>query len=289
MLDRTHPAVLFPGQGSSVAASRPIVERHCARLHATAAKLLGADPLDRAEHGTRFAQPAIFLASLAGWRAARQAGTEACAFAGHSLGEVTALTAAGVFAAEDALELVVLRARLMEESVAGSPAGGMVAILKGTVAQAERIALQNGLHVANYNAPGQTVLSGPLEALDAAGRDARSLGLRALKLSVSGPFHSPALAGAREPFRKALSSVTCEPASGPVLSSFTAAPFTDPAGELAAALSAPVRWRETMLALDRLGAGAYLDIGPDRVLEGLAARNLPGAELIDRESVCALA
>jgi [acyl-carrier-protein] S-malonyltransferase len=288
MLEQTHAGALgalFPGQGSSVSNCRAIIERHCARLHSDAVKLLGGDPLERAVQGTRYAQPAIFLASLAGWRATRQACAEPSAFAGHSLGEITALTAAGIFAADDALELVVLRARLMDEAVTDGPPGGMVAILKGTVEQAERVALRNGLHVANYNAPGQTVLSGPLDALDAAGHDARSLGLGVLKLGVSGPFHSPSLSRAREPFFRAISTLALNAAPAPVLSSLTAEPFTEPARELADALTAPVRWSETMLALDRLGIDAYLDVGPDRVLERLAKRNLNSIQLIDRESL----
>jgi len=287
MLERTTAAVLFPGQGAATGESRPLVEAHCERLYATARELLGADPFERADESTRYAQPAIYLASLAGWRACAQAGIAPFAFAGHSLGEVSALAAAGVLSADDALALVVLRARLMEEATA-SAAGGMLAILKGTVEQAEQLALHHDLHVANYNAPGQTVLSGELEALDDAARDARGQGLRALRLNVSGAFHSPALDPARERFRAALATVSFGRPAAPVFSSMTAAPFTDPAAELAAALTEPVRWSETMLALARLGAGAYIDVGPDRVLERLAARNVGGAELIDREGHRAL-
>lgn len=287
MLERTSAAVLFPGQGAATGGSRPLVEGHCDRLYASARELLGADPFERADESTRYAQPAIYLASLAGWRACAQAGIAPCAFAGHSLGEVSALAAAGALGAQDALELVVLRARLMEEATVSTP-GGMLAILKGTVEQAEQIALHNDLHVANYNSPGQTVLSGELPALDRAARDARDEGLRALRLNVSGAFHSPALEPARERFREVLRTVPFGQPSAPVFSSMTAAPFTDPAAELADALTAPVRWSETMRALERLGAGAYVDAGPDRVLERLAARTVGGAELIDREALSAL-
>src|SRR5690348_6800182 len=132
MLARTTAAILFPGQGATVNDSRPLVESHCDGPYARARAILCEDPFERVDESTRYAQPAIYLASLAGWRACAQAGVTGYAFAGHSLGEISALTAAGVIAAEDALELVILRARLMEEATAKTP-GGMLAILKGTV------------------------------------------------------------------------------------------------------------------------------------------------------------
>ena len=284
MLDRTSAAILFPGQGASVTGSRPLVEEHCPRLYLRAREHLDADPFEHAERSTRFAQPAVFLASLAGWRAAESAGIDPCAYAGHSLGEIAALTAAGVLAPGDALELVVLRGRVMDE-VSSITRGGMVAILKGTVEEAERLALAHGLRVANYNAPAQIVLSGPLEGLDAATRDARAQGLRALRLAVSGAFHTPALRPARVQFQQALKAVTIKPARGPVFSSMTAAPFTDPVNQLGAALINPVRWAETMKALEQLGPPGYLDIGPDRILERLVPRNLGDVNIIDRANL----
>jgi [acyl-carrier-protein] S-malonyltransferase len=288
MLERANAAILFPGQGAATTASRPLVESQCAGLYRRARSLLGADPFERADDSTRYAQPAIYLASLAGWRACAQTGLTPYAFAGHSLGEIAALAAAGALAPEEGLELVVMRARLMEEASACAP-GGMIAILKGTVEQAEEIALHNHVHVANYNAPGQTVLSGDLDGLDGAAREAREQGLRTLRLNVSGAFHSPALSSVRQRFGEALSAAGFVRPSAPVLSSMTASPFVSPATELAAALTKPVRWSETMLALERLGAGAYLDVGPDRVLQRLAPRNLSDPELIDREALCVLA
>ncbi len=284
MLRTIRAAILFPGQGAAVAGSRALVEERCGDLYEQACGLLAGDPFELADSSTRYAQPAIFLASLAGWRAALEAGIEACAFAGHSLGELSALTAAGVLTPSDGLELVVLRGRLMDD-VTRTANGGMVAILKGTVEQAERLALDHGLRVANYNAPGQTVLSGPERGLDAAARDAREQGMRALKLSVSGAFHTPALRPARVQFQQALASVPIGSASAPVFSSMTAEPFANPVNQLAAALVQPVRWSETMIALDRAAAPAYLDVGPDRVLERLVTRNLGEVRLIERESL----
>jgi [acyl-carrier-protein] S-malonyltransferase len=284
MLERTRAAILFPGQGAEVTDFKPIVEEHCRGLHSHAGEMLGADPLEHADLSTRFAQPAVFLASLAGWRALTYAGIEPYAFAGHSLGEIAALTAAGALEAEDALRLVVLRGRLMDE-IATTAHGGMLAVLKGSVEQAERLALGHGLRVANYNAPGQTVLSGALGGLDAAARDARAQGLRALHLSVAGAFHTPALRPARVRFQQALTSTTMKAPSAPVISSMTAAPFTDPVNQLGAALINPVRWSETMATLEQLGAPGYVDVGPDHVLERLVPHNLVGAKVIDRANL----
>ncbi|HXB16744.1 MAG TPA: ACP S-malonyltransferase [Solirubrobacteraceae bacterium] len=282
MTQATRTAILFPGQGADLTGAREHVEERCPELYEHACELLELDPFEQAAGSTRYAQPAIYLASLAGWHAARDAGIEPHALAGHSLGEIAALVAAGVLQPSDGLELVALRGRLMDE-LTRSAQGGMVAILKGTIAQAERLALVHGLRVANYNAPGQTVLSGPIEGIETAARDARAGEMRALKLDVSGAFHTPALGPARVEFRQALAAVELGSPRVIVFSSMTAAPFADPVEQLATALIRPVRWSETMLALDRFGARAYLDAGPGRVLAGLVSRNLGEARLIDLE------
>jgi malonyl CoA-acyl carrier protein transacylase len=268
-------AVLFPGQGSSVADVRAIVEAHCADLYDLSCGLLGGDPFERASEGTRFAQPAIFLASIAGWRSL--AGSlKPFAFAGHSLGEISALTAAGVFETEDALRLIILRAALMADAACVGEPGGMLAVLKGEPGQAEALADACGVVVANDNAPGQSVLSGTRERLREAAQQAREQGLRAIALDVSGAFHSPVVECASQPFERAVRSLSTAAPEAPVFSGLTAQPFTDVAVQLGAALTNPVRWRETMLALDALGATSFVDVGPDRVLARLAERNLPG-------------
>ena len=267
--------MLFPGQGASVAGAAPLVQRHCSELLAHCRELLGDDPLARASESTRFAQPAIFLASLAGWRSLNDEPAPS-AFAGHSLGELTALVAARVLSDADGLELVVRRATLMSDAAAVHGDGGMLAVLKGTPADAERLADEFGVSVANDNGAGQTVLSGDRGALREAAAAARARQLRAIALDVTGAFHSPAMAPAVEPLRAALGSVKLSPPSAPVLSGLTARRFRDVPAELAAAVCAPVRWRETMLALDRLGIDTYVDVGPDEILARLVARNLPG-------------
>lgn len=275
-------AVLFPGQGVSVARSRERVARALPTLLDRAQELIGEDCFARAGESTRFAQPAIFLSSLAGFLELEDA-VEAIAFAGHSLGELSGLAAAGALRWEDALELVVRRGALMDESGRSSGDGSMLALLKSTPEVAVEVADAAGVWVANDNAPGQTVLAGPRDGLRAAAEIARERGVRSLALEVTGAFHSPWMAAAQEPFREALARVTFSQPSVTVFSCLTAAPFVDPSDELARALTAPVRWRETMIALAAYGAQRYIDVGPDQVLARLVARNVVDAEAIALE------
>jgi malonyl CoA-acyl carrier protein transacylase len=277
-------AALFPGQGCSLAGVKPLVVRHCEHLYSLCCGLVGDDPFDRAEQSTRYAQPAIFLASLAGWRSMRPVRLETSAFAGHSLGELAALTAAGVWSEADGLRLVILRASLMADAASGDD-GGMLAVLKGDLAGARQLADRFGVALANDNAVGQTVLSGPRAALNLAARAAREAGLRTIALDVAGAFHSPSMTAAVEPFARALRAVRPKPPSAPVFSGLTAEPFTDIPAQLSDALCASVRWRETMLALDRFGIERYVDVGPDEVLARLVQRNLPHPAIVRGEEL----
>lgn len=276
MLDLTPTAVLFPGQGSQTPDMRSLVSAVRPDLLEAATEFVGEDPFDRVEESTRFAQPAILCASLAGWTRLRDR-VDPVALAGHSLGELSALAAAGALDHIDALRLVALRGRLMADSGAASGGGTMLALLGATPAQAAALAARHGVSVANDNAPGQVVLSGAPGALDAARTDALADGLRALPLDVAGAFHSPQMRSAVEPFRAALAEVEFRAPEIPVVSCATAAPFTDPACELAEALVIPVRWRETMTALDAMGTHTFVDVGPGRVLAKLAPRCIKGA------------
>jgi malonyl CoA-acyl carrier protein transacylase len=266
-------AVLFPGQGSQQPEMRDLVAERAPDLLERCIELVGADPFDRVDESTRFAQPAIFCASVAGWRRlAQELVDPPAAVAGHSLGEFAALVAAGVLEADAALELVVLRGRAMSEAGGGT----MLALLGADDETAEALAHAHGVTVANYNAPGQVVLSGPGERLEAAAKDARAHGAKALELGVAGAFHSPAMQAAVVPFRAALDRASFAPAAvcTTVVSCRTAAPMGDPRSELAEALTGPVRWSQTMRTLDALGIDDYIDAGPGRVLHQLVKRNL---------------
>jgi malonyl CoA-acyl carrier protein transacylase len=265
----TQPAALFPGQGSHTPEMRDLVARRAPELLERVTELVGEDPFARVEENTRFAQPAIFCASLVGWDALD---LHPSAAAGHSLGELAALVAAGVLKRDDALELVVLRGRLMGEARNGS----MLALVGATLEDAQAIAAEGGVTVANDNAPGQVVLSGSLDALDKTEQVASEKGTRVIRLDVAGAFHSPAMAPAVEPFRAALDDVAVSDPVFPVFSCASAAPFTDVRRELADALTSPVRWRETVIAMHEAGAPSFVEVGPGKVLARMGKRILKG-------------
>jgi malonyl CoA-acyl carrier protein transacylase len=268
----TSTAVLFPGQGSLTPDAPEHARAVCPQLVDLATELVGDDPFKLAHERTDFAQPAIFVASMAGWR--ERDVPNVVAMAGHSLGELSALAAAGAIATEDALRLVVLRGRLMQEAAQGN-GGGMIALLGGEPDEAQRLASEHGLTIANDNAPGQLVLSGPLAGIERLKRSAREHGFKALVLDVAGAFHSRSVAAAHAPFLEALRSVRWSPPIVPVVSCVSARPFTDAPQQLADALVSPVRWREVMTALFDLGARDFVDVGPGHVLARLVPRNLP--------------
>jgi malonyl CoA-acyl carrier protein transacylase len=276
----TSTAVVFPGQGSQTAEMRDLVAEARPDLLEQATEVVGTDPFPRTDEGTNFAQPAIFCASLAGWAVIGRPDAEL--MAGHSLGELAALVAAGALDEREGLELVALRGRLMHEAGMQAGHGGMVAVLgRGASEHASEIAEVSGLVVANDNSPQQVVLSGAKDGLPAALAHAKELGLRATELDVTGAFHSPLMASAVPEFERALAATTFTTPRATVVSAVTAEPFTDPRRELADALTMPVRWRETMLTLRRLGAERFIDVGPGRVLTGLAKRTLSDVELVN--------
>jgi [acyl-carrier-protein] S-malonyltransferase len=272
-------AILFPGQGSQTDEMRATVERHRPELLQAAEEVVGQDPFARVKEGTQFAQPAIFCASLAGWEALGR--PEGDFMAGHSLGELAALVAASSLRERDGLELVALRGRLMQEAGERAGNGGMLALMgRGAAERAPELAEALGLTVANDNSPQQVVLSGPRSALPEAAAAAAELGLRPMELDVTGAFHSPMMASAAPAFEAALERVEVRPPAVTVLSAVTAEPFDDVRRRLLEALTRPVRWRETMLALSRLGAERFVEVGPGRVLSGLAKRTLADVELV---------
>lgn len=273
-------AGLFPGQGSQTGDLRDRVQSVVPGLLAECMALLGEDPFPRVGESTRFAQPAIFCASIAGWEQ-RPAFLRPVALAGHSLGELSALVAAGALDRSSGLRLAVLRGELMAAAAPSGQQEGMLAVLGASEEQVEELAAEHEVIVANDNAPGQAVLAGPTERLRLASTRAREQRLRAILLDVAGAFHTPAMAGAVEPFREALGSVELSEPSIPVICGWSGRPFTDVRGELAAAIVQPVRWRQTMLALAQLGADTFVDFGPGEVLAKLVARNLPDATVLD--------
>jgi [acyl-carrier-protein] S-malonyltransferase len=245
------------------------VERWCPELGQAAVDVVGDDPFTRIGGGTAYAQPAIFCANVAGWRAATPF-VEPAAVVGHSLGEFAALVAAGSLDAFDALRLVALRGRLMQDIEEAGGSSGMVAVSGKDLGDMPELAQRCGLVVANDNAPHQVVLSGPEVGLRALLKIASSTGIRAVRLPVRGAFHSPAMKGMVEEFRKALEAIEIGRPRLLALCSTTVAPFTDVGVELAAGITRPVLWRQSVDWLRRDGFDRFLEVGPGRVLTRLA-------------------
>lgn len=268
-------AILFPGQGSQTPGMRTRVAVLRPDLLALAGEYVGEDPFGRADEDTRFAQPAILVASLANWGELSGYRPPA-AVAGHSLGELTALAAARVITERDAVRLAALRGRLMSDCGEGT----MLAVLGGDVDVVAAVAAAAGVVVANDNAPGQVVLSGGRRELAGAAAALRDAGMRTLELNVAGAFHSPLMAAAVPEWTAALRSVHIRAPRIPVYSGVTAAPIDDVRRRLVEALTWPVRWRETVLALQAAGIGRFVDAGPGKVLAGMVKRIARDAERV---------
>jgi [acyl-carrier-protein] S-malonyltransferase len=269
-------AFLFPGQGSQTPDMRDLVAEVRPDLLDLVQDIVGEDPFERVADGTNFAQPAIFCASLAGLRLLEETPD---AVAGHSLGELAALVAAGALDEADGLRLVALRGQLMQHAGEASGTGGMLAVLCGEV-DAAALAARHDVAVANDNAPGQVVLSGDTDALARAGQEARASGAKALALGVAGAFHSPYMQPAVTDFERAVARVDFREPMVPVYSCVTAAPVDDPRRRLVEGLTSPVRWRETLVALHADGVERFVETGPGKVLTKLVRRTLKGVEAI---------
>jgi [acyl-carrier-protein] S-malonyltransferase len=268
-----HLAMLFPGQGSQTPDMRDQVERHRPDLLELAHAEVSDDLFERAADGTRWAQPAIFCAALAGYEVLKDR-HEPDLMAGHSLGEISALVAAGALDAEDGLRLVAARGRLMQEAAEETGDGGMLAVRARDRAPVEEVAAETDVSIANDNAPDQLVLSGAVAALDEAERLLRERKVRAKRLPVAGAFHSPLMEPAVEPFRQLAERVEVREARVPVMSCVTAAPFQDVREQLVQAITHPVRWTDVVSALRDLGATRYVETGPGRVLTNLVRKSL---------------
>jgi len=231
-------------------------------------------------------QPAILTASFAAHRTLEARLGQPAFVAGHSLGEFSALVAAGALAFEEALLLVRERGRLMKEAGERSP-GGMAAVLGLQVRQVEEICEQvrgaNGGYVgiANDNCPGQAVISGDEETLQAGIEAVKAAGARrVIRLAVSIAAHSPLMAEAAAAFRRVLERATIRPPRMPFVANATASPLTDPdqiREALGRQLTSPVRWTESVRWMIRQGVTRFVEVGPGDVLTGLLRRIDRGA------------
>lgn len=291
-------AALFAGQGAqAVGMGRDLAESRpeCKALFDRADSILGwslseavfEGPIERLTR-TDVCQPAIFVASAAAWTAFRALAPAVpfAAMAGLSLGEWTALWAAGAVSFDDAVRILAARGRLMQKACNAAPSG-MVSILKLDPAACEAIAAETGCAVTNYNAALQTVLGGTPDQVAAAAAAASAKGGRAVVLKTAGAYHSPFMASAAERLAPVLAGVEFRAPSVPVLSNFAGRPHGSPDDIRAAMLAQiahPVRWTDDVAAMTALGAGTFVEFGPGAVLTGMLKRALPEARLLNANS-----
>jgi [acyl-carrier-protein] S-malonyltransferase len=286
-------AFMFPGQGSQrPGMGRPwadqesweLVEEASAHAERDVARLLldaDADEL----RDTRNAQLCTFVTSLLVLDAAERLGIEPSYCAGHSLGEYTALTASGALSYDEGVRLVWERAQAMHDAGVDNP-GTMAAVL-GLDDDDVEIACRRAdsdVWVANFNAPGQVVIAGSAEGVTSAGAVAKQLGAKkVMALPVSGAFHTPYMAPARDRLRKAIAEANPRDIEVPVVSNVDALPHDR--GEewtslLSAQLTSPVRWKHCLLALADAGVTELVELGPGGVLTGMAKRTVDAARTI---------
>ena len=282
-------AVIFPGQGtqqSGMAAPwrdhpawRVVEQAEDALGEPLAPLVLDAPPEALAR--TREAQLAVLLTSLVAWEAVRDQVDGPVAFAGHSLGQVTALIAADALSLEDGVRFAARRAELTQAAADAHP-GRMAALLGSTVEQAEDActAAPDACWVANDNAPGQVVVAGTPEGVEAASARAKEIGVkRATPLNVGGAFHTPLMLDATAGLETQLATMAFADPSAPVVSNDDAVAYSDAEGwrgRLARHVSVPVQWRSTMETLTGLGADTFLEVGHGSMLAALAKRGAPG-------------
>ena len=282
-------AFVFPGQGSQSlgmmsaygdeATVRATFDEASAALGRDLWQLVSAGPSE-ALNQTVNTQPVMLTAGIAVWRLwAERKGTRPAMLAGHSLGEYSALVAAGALELRDAVPLVELRAKAMQEAV---PAGeGSMAAVLGLDAAAVKLACEESaqeqvVQAVNFNAPEQTVIAGHKAAVERAAEACKAKGAkRALLLPVSAPFHCSLMQPAAEKLKNALAQVAVAVPRIPVLNNVDVAVVSEPEAIKAALVrqaASPVRWVETMLALQAAGIGQVYECGPGKVLAGLVKR-----------------
>ncbi len=276
-------AFCFPGQGSQRAGmGRELAEDvpAAAAVFEQANEAVGFDLRQICFEGsleelsrTEITQPALVAASLAALAAVDDAGVlQADVVVGHSVGEYAALAAAGAAPAADLLRLVHERGRVSAGAAAG---GGMAAVLKLTDEQVEQLcAERDDVWPANYNCPGQVVVSGREDGIDAIAEGAGAVGGKVIRLKVSGAFHSPLMADAAERFAPAVREVAFTPFSMPFMSTVTSELETAERvpGLLVAQLTAPVRFTQAVQSLVAAGVDTFVELGPGGVLSGLVRR-----------------
>ena len=294
---------MFPGQGSQavgMGCDLAAVDPAMREAYAEASEVLGYDlqdlccqgPIDRLSR-TDFTQPALLAASVGMFRILRREGLKFDVAIGHSLGEFSALVATGAVAFTDALRIVRRRGQEMLRAADANP-GGMAAVIGLDDAVVEALcAEQDGVWPANFNSPGQVVVSGRKPAIEALAEKARAAGARrVISLAVSGAFHSPLVESALEPLREEFERTEWHTPDPAFLSACSVRFETgDFAKLLQVQLISPVRFSQSVRTLCAAGYDAFLEVGPGAVLTGLVKRIEPQAQaarVSDMETLSAL-
>lgn len=296
-------ALLFAGQGAQVVgmgrdlaqnspAAKAWFDRANAALGYDLASICfnGPEPeLTKTEH----AQPGIFLVSWVAFELLKERvpSLDFQATAGLSLGEFTALAAAGAISFEDGLRVVRQRGRFMQEACEATR-GGMAAIIGLGEGPTREVCAQAGVTLANLNCPGQIVISGAAEKISQACDLAKARGAkRALPLPVAGAYHSPLMAGAQPKLRAELASVAVKPPTVAVVANVTASPHEGPEAiraRLVEQVTASVRWEESMRYLLAQGFTRFIELGPGKALSGFMRRIDKSAQILNVEDMASL-
>ena len=279
--------LLFSGQGAqkvgmgkdfheASATARAMFERADEVLGFPLSSTMFEGPEDELTRTSR-CQPALYLHGLVALALLKEriGGLNPVAAAGLSLGEFTAHSAAGTFSFEDGLKLVARRGLFMEEACQTTQ-GAMAALIGGEEEAVKALAAECSVDVANFNAPGQIVLSGTVEGIDAAVEKARDHGIRrAIKLNVAGAYHSRLMQSAQDQLAAELTGVVMQPPGIPVVCNFGASVVSDPAqirSMLEKQVTGSVRWTESIRLLCEKGHRTFIELGPGKVLAGLVAK-----------------
>ncbi len=283
---------MFPGQASQyVGMGKSLYERHesVQQRFTEASEVLGFDLAELCFNGaaqnltkTENTQPAILVLSIAMFEVAQKEGLQPSFLAGHSLGEISALTASGVLKFADAVKLAHLRGKAMANCSTGSKTG-MSAVTKIEANVIEPIIKQleaegHSVQIANYNTPTQTVLSGSAEGLKIAEERLNAIGAKVIPLNVGGPFHSRFMSGAEEAMRSALELINLGEMKIPVINGLEGRLYTkddDIKAALVSQLTGPVRWTTVLNKLYSEGIELWLEMGPKDVLKKLTLQTLP--------------
>ena len=295
-------AIVFPGQASQyVGMGRDLYDasEEVRKMYANASEYIGEDiarisfdgPAETLKQ-TKFTQPAILLHSLAVLTVLKDNVPETEVTAGHSLGEYGALALAGVLSFDDSVRAVARRAFLMEEACQKEPST-MAAILgleEDKIAEICKIASPSGVVVpANFNSSGQVVISGTVAGVEKACELCKEAGAkRAMILPVGGAFHSPLMASAQDRMREFLDTMTFNKPKIDIIPNVTATQERDammPKELLIEQLTAPVKWYQTMKAVNQYGIDTFIEVGPGKVLAGLAKREIRNANIMNIDTL----